>query len=88
MAEIGLMLRAGALLLGDGGQPIADTRLARRVLAYASGFDAWVASAPKIPASAAARWPAKAIWPCVWGFPRARPSPKPWRSPATPASLR
>lgn len=49
MAEIGLMLRAGAVLLGDGGQPIADTRLARRVLAYASGFDAWVALSPEDP---------------------------------------
>ncbi|XBQ15647.1 MAG: amidohydrolase family protein [Oceanicaulis sp.] len=42
MGEIGLMLRAGAALVGDGGAPIVDTRLARRVLAYASTFDAWV----------------------------------------------
>ena len=47
MAEIGLMLRAGALYLGDGGQPVADTRLARRVLAYAGGFDAWVSLRPE-----------------------------------------
>lgn len=43
MGEIGLMLRAGAALIGDGGAAIADTRLARRVLAYASSFEAWVA---------------------------------------------
>ncbi|MGX6647643.1 dihydroorotase [Maricaulaceae bacterium MS644] len=42
MGEIGLMLRAGAALVGDGGAAIADTRLARRILAYASTFDAWV----------------------------------------------
>lgn len=47
MAEIGLMLRAGALYLGDGGQPVSDTRLARRVLAYAGGFDAWVSLRPE-----------------------------------------
>lgn len=47
MAEIGLMLRAGALYLGDGGQPILDTRLARRVLAYTAGFDAWVSLRPE-----------------------------------------
>lgn len=41
MGEIGLLLRAGAVLLGDGGRPIADTRLARRALAYAATFDAW-----------------------------------------------
>jgi len=41
MGEIGLMLRAGAALLGDGGRPIADTRLARRALSYASTFEAW-----------------------------------------------
>jgi dihydroorotase len=38
MAEIGLMLRAGALYLGDGGQPILDTRLARRVLRLHGGL--------------------------------------------------
>lgn len=47
MGEIGLMLRAGALCAGDGGRPISDARLARRVLAYASGFDAWMALTPE-----------------------------------------
>ncbi len=41
MGEIGLMLRAGAALLGDGGRPIADTRLARRALSYAATFEVW-----------------------------------------------
>lgn len=45
MGEIGLMLQAGAALVGDGGNPIADTRLARRILAYASTFETWVSLA-------------------------------------------
>jgi len=49
MAEIGLCLRAGAVMVGDGGVPIADSRLARRVLAYAGGFDAWVSLRPEDP---------------------------------------
>jgi dihydroorotase len=43
MGEIGLMLRAGAALLSDGGAAIADTRLARRALSYAATFEAWSA---------------------------------------------
>lgn len=42
MAEIGLMLRAGAALVSDGGELIADTRFLRNLLSYASAFDAWV----------------------------------------------
>lgn len=42
ICEIGLMLRAGALYVGDGGTPISDSRLVRRILAYAGGFEAWV----------------------------------------------
>ena len=42
MGEIGLMIDAGAAWLGDGGYPIRDTRLARRVLTYASGFETWI----------------------------------------------
>ncbi len=42
MAEIGLMLRAGAVYVSDGGTPIADTSLARRIVSYASPFEAWV----------------------------------------------
>ncbi|KAA5804823.1 amidohydrolase family protein [Alkalicaulis satelles] len=43
MGEIGLMLRAGAVYVGDGGRPEPDTRLVRRTLSYAGGFDAWTA---------------------------------------------
>jgi len=43
MGEIGLMLRAGAAYVGDGGRAEPDTRLVRRALAYAGGFDAWTA---------------------------------------------
>ena len=52
MGEIGLMLRVGAALLGDGGRPIADTRLARRALSYASTFDAWSSLRAEDPALA------------------------------------
>lgn len=41
LGEAGLMMRAGAVLLGDGGTPIRDARLARRALSYAATFDAW-----------------------------------------------
>lgn len=47
MAEIGLMLREGALYVGDGGKPIADSRLVRRILSYAGGFEAWVSLRPE-----------------------------------------
>lgn len=42
MAEIGLMLRAGAALVSDGGEIVSDTRFLRNLLSYASAFDAWV----------------------------------------------
>jgi dihydroorotase len=42
LGEAGLMMRAGAVLLSDGGRPIRDTALARRALSYASTFDAWI----------------------------------------------
>jgi len=41
LAEIGLMLRTGAALIGDGGI-LPDLQLARRVLAYAAPFETWV----------------------------------------------
>lgn len=47
MAEIGLMLRAGAPLISDGGDLIADTRFLRNLLSYASAFDAWVGLTPE-----------------------------------------
>ena len=49
MAEIGLMLEAGARYLTDVDKPIIDSKVFRRVLAYAKGFDALVAHRPADP---------------------------------------
>ncbi|MGZ3272361.1 MAG: dihydroorotase [Caulobacteraceae bacterium] len=49
MAEIGLMLEAGARYLTDVDKPIVDSKVFRRVLAYARGFDALVAHRPADP---------------------------------------
>jgi dihydroorotase len=49
MAEIGLMLEAGARYLTDVDKPIVDSKVFRRVLAYAKGFDALVAHRPADP---------------------------------------
>jgi dihydroorotase len=49
MAEIGLMLEAGARYLTDVDKPIIDSKVFRRVLAYARGFDALVAHRPADP---------------------------------------
>jgi len=47
MAELGLMLRAGAALVSDGGEIVSDTRFLRNLLSYASAFDAWVGLTPE-----------------------------------------
>jgi dihydroorotase len=49
MAEIGLMLEAGARYLTDVDRPIVDSKVFRRVLSYAQGFDALVAHRPADP---------------------------------------
>ncbi len=49
MAEIGLMHEAGAVYVTDADKPIVDSRLLRRVLAYAKGFDTIVACRPADP---------------------------------------
>lgn len=46
MAEIGLMHDAGAAYFTDADHVIADSRLLRRLMAYASGFGALVAHRP------------------------------------------
>lgn len=46
MAEIGLMVRGGAVYAGQGDRPIADTRTMRRLLAYTSQFDIWLSVRP------------------------------------------
>ena len=49
MAEIGLMHAAGALYITDVDRPIVDSKVMRRVLAYAHGFGALVAHRPADP---------------------------------------
>jgi dihydroorotase len=49
MAEIGLMLEAGARYVTDVDKPIVDSKVFRRVLAYAKGFGALVAHRPADP---------------------------------------
>ena len=49
MAEIGLMLEAGARYITDVDRPIVDSKVFGRVLAYAKGFDALVAHRPADP---------------------------------------
>ncbi|WP_300541150.1 dihydroorotase family protein [Maricaulis sp.] len=46
MAEIGLMVRGGAVYAGNGDRPVADTRTMRRLLADTSQFDVWLSVRP------------------------------------------
>jgi len=49
MAEIGLMHEAGCLYVTDADRPIVDSKVMRRVLAYAKAFDVLVAHRPADP---------------------------------------
>jgi dihydroorotase len=49
MTEIGLMAEAGAVLFTNGDRPLADSRLMRRALSYATAFGALVAHRPQDP---------------------------------------
>ncbi len=49
MAEIGLMREAGAVYVTDVDRPLVDSRVMRRVLAYARGFETLVAHRPADP---------------------------------------
>jgi dihydroorotase len=49
MAEIGLMAEAGCLYVTDADRPIVDSKVMRRVLAYAKGFGVKVAHRPADP---------------------------------------
>lgn len=49
MAEIGLMREAGACMMSGGPKAIKDTRLLRRLMAYATGHDVLVATRPQDP---------------------------------------
>ncbi len=46
MSEVGLMKEAGAVLFCNGDQAIADAGVLRRLMIYASSFDALIASRP------------------------------------------
>lgn len=43
MTELGLMAQAGAVMFSNGENPITDTRLMRRIMAYSSTFNALIA---------------------------------------------
>jgi dihydroorotase len=49
MTEIGLMQEAGAVYFTDVDRPIVDSRVLRRLLSYASGFDALISHRPADP---------------------------------------
>lgn len=49
MAELGLMAEAGAVYFTDVDKPIVDSKVFRRVLAYARAFDRMVAHRPHDP---------------------------------------
>ena len=49
MAEIGLMHEAGAVYFTDADRSIGDSKVLRRVMSYARGFDALVAHRPADP---------------------------------------
>ncbi|HEX3699925.1 MAG TPA: dihydroorotase [Phenylobacterium sp.] len=49
MAEIGLMAEAGCVYVTDADKPILDSKVFRRVLAYAKAFDVLVAHRPADP---------------------------------------
>jgi dihydroorotase len=49
MAEIGLMREAGCLYVTDADKPIVNSKVLRRVLAYAKAFDTIVAHRPADP---------------------------------------
>ncbi len=49
LAEIGLMHEAGCAFVCDADRPIVDSRVMRRVLAYAGGLDVLVAHRPADP---------------------------------------
>ena len=44
LTELGLLREAGAVMFASGPQPVTDTALMRRILLYASTFDALVAN--------------------------------------------
>jgi dihydroorotase len=49
MTEIGLLAEAGAVMFTNGDNPIADSRVLRRALSYATAFNVLVAHRPEDP---------------------------------------
>jgi len=49
MTEIGLLAEAGAVMFSNGDKPIADGRVLRRALAYATAFGALISHRPEDP---------------------------------------
>ncbi|ESQ74632.1 dihydroorotase [Asticcacaulis sp. AC402] len=49
LAEIGLMVQAGALYFTDVDRPVVNSKILSRVLTYANGFNALIAHRPKEP---------------------------------------
>lgn len=49
MAEIGLMAEAGAVMFANGNEPIKDTKVMQRLMAYSCTFDALIAARPQDP---------------------------------------
>ncbi len=52
LAELGLLVRAGAVALGDGDRAVGNARLMYRALQYATAFDALVVQHPLEPSLA------------------------------------
>lgn len=49
LTEVGLLREAGALAFTDGDRAVANAQMMRRVLSYASGFDALIVQHPEEP---------------------------------------
>lgn len=69
MSEIGLMAEAGAVLVSQGDGAIADASVLRSLLAYASGFETWVALRPCDATMGAAAAATESEWSARLGLP-------------------
>jgi dihydroorotase len=77
LAEYGLLKAAGAIAFTDGSKPIASSRLMRRALSYASGFNMRIVQHPEdaeLAAGGAATEGARATWMGLPGIPAAAES--------------
>ncbi|MBO6847287.1 MAG: amidohydrolase family protein [Maricaulis sp.] len=69
MAEIGLMAKAGAVYVSNGDNPIADTRVLRRVMSYASQFDLWLSLRAAEPGLSCGAVATESDWSARFGLP-------------------